>query len=205
MALRIKNKSLIEESIVTKLGNFIVPQNTIVNVPTYFTECQVREAIHYFPNLTLLGGYVLNADDIIDGNLLNHAGVMTKDVYDIDYNNVVDNTEGGGGGGTAPTSLAVDFDHTDFASVFKSIGTALANYTVESVGIDILGAFDTGSISIGDDSDHARLANELSSDITFVGTYDNLDNYKYLTNTYLKIFFHGSPSVGYGRVTIFLS
>ena len=205
MTLRIKNKSLIEESIVTKLGNFLIPQNTIVNVPTYFTESQVREAIYPFPNLTLLGGYVLNADDIIDGNLLNHAGVMTKDVYDIDYNNMVDTSESGGSGGNAPTSLVVDFDSTDFISGFKVIGTISANYTVENVNIQVIHAFDSGHASIGDDLDHVRLANEGTNDLTFENTYDNANNYKYLVNTPLKIFLNGSPSTGSGRVTVFLS
>ena len=203
MALRIKNKSLISESIITQLGNLIVPENTIINVPSYFTEKQVSEAIAPFPNLALLGGYVLNSDDIVDGNLLSHAGVMTKDVYDTNYNNIVDDAEHSESGGSS-SSLEVLFNFNDFATGFKNIGNILANRTVESVSVIITSAFDTGSVSVGDDSDNLRLADITNSDITYVGTYDNINNYTYVADTLVKLFMNGSPTTGSGKIIVFI-
>lgn len=205
MVLRLKNKSLDTESIVTLLGNILVPENDITDVPSYFTERQVREAIVFFPNLVLLGGYVVNADDIEYGNILNYAGVMTKDVYDTNFNNIVDTTEGGGVPPGTPSYITVAFDFNDFVAGFKNIGNILANVSIENTSIEVIDAFDTGSISIGDDLDNSRLASTATNNLEYVGTYDVTNSYTYLNSTLVKMFTNGLPITGSGNIIIYFS
>ena len=205
--MRLKNKSLEYTSYVTGLGSLRIPKNSIVNVPIEFTERQVREAIAPFEDLVLLDGYVLNQDDIIDGKQLDHEGVMTKDVYDINLNNIVDLAEeaihGGGGGDTS--SIEVSFNASSFSLVSLNIGILKAHLNIEEIKLIIDTPFDAGAVSVGDVGNHARLMSEGDSDITFASTYIMESEYVYSVDTQTKIYFSGSPTVGSGRIIIFSS
>src|SRR5574343_1151661 len=116
--MRIRNKFSIRTAYISKLGELVISENTTVNVPHGYTECQVREAICPFHFLTLLDGYIINQDDIVDGNQLNHAGIMTKSVYDKDFNNIVDEVDNGGGSASDCYSLEVSFNYANFQNGF---------------------------------------------------------------------------------------
>lgn len=201
--MRIKNKSLRYEAYVYLLGNLKIPPNTTVNVPSQFTESEVRRAISPFIDLILLDGYVVSQDDIEDGKQLGHDGIMVKDIYDANLNNIVDEAENAIGGGEP--SLEVSFTYTNFASGSLDLGILKANKNIEEIKIIINNAFDSGFLTVGDAGDNSRLVSSTDSDATYASTYTVESNYSYPADTTVKIYFNGTPVSGSGKVILFFS
>jgi hypothetical protein len=200
--MKIKNKSLLDTAIISGLANMIVPQGTTIEVPSYFDECEVRRQVHLFPNLTLIEGSIVTREDLNYGNVFGHTGVMTKDVYDIDYNNIVDNAEHAM---MVKSSLEIDFDFSDFTLSEKLIGTILAGYTVENTKIIVDTAFDDGQVTVGDGADTVRLAEASDNDLRFINTYVVEKSYTYQIGTQVKLYISGNPTVGSGKIVVAVS
>lgn len=199
--MRIRNKSLTKEAIIAGLGNFKVPANTTVNAPVFFEEEDIVEAIKPHRELTLLDGFFVTQEDLTNSTLVGQEGVMTKEVYDTNLNNIVDTSEGGGGGAS---SLEITFSHTDFASLSKNIGTSIASANVQEIRLIITSPFDSGSITVGDDLDSDRLMISSDSDLGFAATFISQPDHDYSVDTMLKVYFSGSPSTGEARLVVFL-
>lgn len=200
--MRIKNKSTIYTAYLSLLGNLKIPPVTTVNVPVQYSEELTRDAIKPFPHLTLLDGYFVSQDDIENAEQTGQGGVMVKDVYDTDYNNIVDSAEHLV---STKTSLEVEFNYNDFASLSKNIGLIASGLNIEEIRVVVETAFDSGFVVVGDDTVNDRLMDSSSSDIKFLGTYVNYSNYVYPSNTLVKLFMNGSPTVGSGKIVLFVS
>ena len=201
--MRIKNKSLRNTAYVYLLGNLKIAEDTTINVPLQFTEAQVREAISPFPDLILLDGYVVNQDDILDGKQLGHDGIMIKDVYDANLNNIVDEAEVALSGGNP--SIELDFTYSDFIYGSLDIGILKANLNIEEIKLIIDNPFDVGSITVGDAGDNSRLMTSTDNDVTYASSYIVGSEYVYPADTTVKIYFTGNPITGSGKIVIFSS
>jgi len=200
--MRIKNKSLKYEAYVYLLGNLKIPQNSIINVPPEFNEYEVRKAICPFPHLVLLDGYVLNLDDIQVGKEIGNDGVMVKDVYDTNLNNIVDTAENTMSGNP---SIELDFNCSNFILGSLNIGILKANVNIEEIKLVINTPFNNGSITVGDSVDNSRLMSDSDNDISYASTYIMESEYVYSSDTMIKIYFNGNPTTGSGRIVIFSS
>lgn len=202
--MRIKNKSLKDTAYVYLLGNLKIAENTTENVPSQFSEAQVRQAIAPFPDLVLLDGYVVSQDDILDGKQVGHDGIMVKDVYDANLNNIVDEAEMAIGGGGSP-SIELDFTYSDFISGSLDIGILKANKNIEEIKLIIENPFDVGSITVGDAGNSSRLMSSIDNDVTYASSYIVGSDYVYPADTTVKIYFTGTPITGSGKIIVFSS
>lgn len=204
--MKIKNKSLTDIAYVYKLGNLKIFPNTIVDVPPGFTEAQVLEGISYYPYLVLIEGSTVTIEDILYGLELGNSGVMSKDTYDTDYNNTVDVAEVALVSQASKSSLELEFDFNDFPSLSKNIGETLLDYNIENTKIVVDTPFDGEAfVSVGDDIDNERLMQNNSSNLNYIGTYVSENTYNYTAGTMLKLYLSGNPTVGSGKVIIFMS
>lgn len=206
LSMKLRNNSTTADIYVYLLGNLIVPKNMVVSVPSYFTDEQVRHAIRPFPDLTLLGGYVVTEEDVIYDEQAGVPGIMSKDVYDTNYDGIVDEAEvalSGGGGGQS--SISVNFTFSDFANSSKVIGTVLANRNVNNTKLIVDSIFDNGTITVGDSLEPNRLMGSSDNALGYANTYVSELDYLYTTDTVVNLYFTGSPTEGSGRVVISLS
>lgn len=111
--------------------------------------------------------------------------------------------------------LRVNFNHIDFKGtgkyvnhVFqgcKTIGIVKAGTTIEQVVLVVDEIFDNElTFSIGDDKEHTRLMQQVSEDLHFDNKFLEESDYVYEKDTEIKIYYTGKPSVGKGRVIVYL-
>jgi hypothetical protein len=204
--MRLKNKSTIADVYVYLLGNLKIPPGSTVTVPSYFTEKQVIEAIKpFFPTVVLLDGYIITEDDVLDAELPGHSGVMSKDTYDKDYNNIVDDAEHAENatGGNSP--LERSFSYSDFVNGILVVGTSYANVDITSVKLTINSVFNTGTVSVGDSINNSSLMATTDNDLTYKGTFLNEIDYVYTSATVINLYLNGLPTTGSGKVIISFS
>lgn len=110
-----------------------------------------------------------------------------------------------GSGGSKP--IFVDFDYTDFTGgpVALLIGKMLKDVYCNSCVVDIIDAFDGGvTLTVGDMVAQGRLQIVADNFPGIVDQYETRPNYAYSVSTDVYVFLTGTPTVGSGRVVVYL-
>jgi len=78
------------------------------------------------------------------------------------------------------------------------LGVSNTELSISEVSVEIIIPFDDigTTITIGDDSDHAVLMTASVNDPLTIGKYTNDCDYKYTTNTDIKVYVNGSNNQG---------
>jgi hypothetical protein len=188
--MKLRNLSLTDTSYVYYLNNLHVPQNSIVTVPSHFTEKQVRSAIAPFENLILLQSSIVIQYDL---------SVQSNEVTAIQEIPV----GGGGSGGNLPVEL--EFTFSDFASGVLPVGIIPANVDTDNIKIVVNNPFNNGAtVTVGDPIQPDRLAPSDNSDLSSQGVYTVESTFSYPSDTTVNLYMSGSPTTGSGKVIIFM-
>ena len=203
--MRLKNIKSKITVYVSKLGNLEVLPNTIVNVPSSYSYEQVFEAILPFKGtLELLEGFILTEDDVENAKTDGQDGIMSKSEYSHNLNNIVDYAERALSGGDGEV-LQFDFDYTTFANSLVTLGNVPENRSVDEVRVIVDIGFNAGTLTVGDSVDTQRLMKSDENYLSFPSTYSASPTYTYTVQTDVLGNFVGNPTIGRGRIIIYLT
>ena len=99
-----------------------------------------------------------------------------------------------------------DITYEDFADGSIAIGNIPANKRVVKVSIFVTGAFDAGTMTIGEAAAHGRLMVAGDNNLLAENIYHTEPDYKYAAETEIKAWFEtGSPTSGNATIIIYYS
>lgn len=96
----------------------------------------------------------------------------------------------------------IDFDYSEFDSA-KLIGSIPANASIINTVLDVSESFDSGYVTIGTQTAQGILMTVGESNLTFEGMFQRVNFLETESSETYKIFFHGTPTEGVGKITIF--
>jgi len=100
--------------------------------------------------------------------------------------------------------LEKDFTASDFSARKLFIGKNTAGMRIQKVSCHITGAFDEGTITIGDESAHGRLVPAEQFNLLTEDSYHAEPDYEYEEATDLYMYFEtGEPVTGNGTIIIY--
>lgn len=97
------------------------------------------------------------------------------------------------------TEIAIN-PATTYPALLK---TLRAGETIDEVLLTVDEAFDTGTLSIGDESDHERFMSAGLNSLTASGQFQSSPQTKVEAETEVYIYLTGTPVTGSGRVTLY--
>jgi hypothetical protein len=100
--------------------------------------------------------------------------------------------------------IVSELDLTPVLAFPALVRTVVALETADEVLLTLDAVFDAGSLTIGDDSDPARLMPAV--DLTALNPGDQIQlspQYRYPAGTEVKVYLTGSPTTGAARITLY--
>jgi len=101
--------------------------------------------------------------------------------------------------------FSIAFDSDDIAEGSKVIGIIPANKRVYKVTLEIIVAFDSILIDVGDSDAHGRLMYAAQNNPETPGFFYSLAEVDYAAATQLLIYFTGTSVTGSGKINIYYS